>query len=361
MINTQPCTPAEARQTIEALWPLDYSVMLWGPPGCGKSQIVAQLAQDRRAILRDVRLAQKVASDIGGLPALDHDGKRTTFYLPDFLPRENCPGILFLDELPGADEQTRVAAYGLILERRVADWTLPSEWRIVAAGNRPEDGATSCDFGTAMNDRLVHLVIEPTARDWLAWAVDNSICREVMAFIQVRPDLLQGTPEMRRDDHAILPSPRSWERVSRIYAGVRAKRPRELAVCGVVGDGVAQEFLAVAEEIAHMASVEKILATPRGELHRVIPTTIGGLYGLAYALAASVDGARLGAIMEVIDALDVLDGSAHDGLPMADVQALAGSVVLERALKLKLDCGEHPAFISFDAKRRGDRLLERVA
>jgi hypothetical protein len=30
------------------------------------------------------------------------------------------------------------------------------------------DGAISCDLGTAMNDRLVHIVIEPTAQDWLA-------------------------------------------------------------------------------------------------------------------------------------------------------------------------------------------------
>ena len=58
--------------------------------------------------------------------------------------------------------------------------------------------------------------------------------------------------------------------------------------------------------------------------------------------------------MEVVDALDELKGNKHDGLPMADVQALAGSVILERALKLKLDCSEMPAFISFDSKRRRD-------
>ncbi len=168
MINTMSCTPSEAISAINALWPLKFSVMLWGSPGVGKSQLVVELARRREAKLRDVRLSQKTASDIGGLPALDHQNKRTTFYLPDFLPREDETGILFLDELPGADEQTRIAAYGLILERRVADWTLGDRWRIIAAGNRPEDGAISCDLGTAMNDRLVHLVIEPTAQDWLA-------------------------------------------------------------------------------------------------------------------------------------------------------------------------------------------------
>jgi hypothetical protein len=286
MINTMSCTPSEAISAINALWPLNYSVMLWGRSGVGKSQLVAQLARQRKAELRDVRLARKTASDIGGLPALDHQKQQTVFYLPDFLPREDKPGILFLDELPGADEQTRIAAYGLILERRVASWRLGDQWRIFAAGNRPEDGAISCDFGTAMNDRLVHIVIEPTSQDWLAWAMENGIASEVMAFIQTRPDLLTCSSEMLRADHAITPSPRSWERVSQVWRAVAGKRDREILICGIVGDSTAHEFLTVADEIKHLASVEKIISTPRGRLHKVIPTTINGLYGMAYALAA---------------------------------------------------------------------------
>lgn len=355
MINTMSCMPSEAIAAINALWPLGYAVMLWGRPGVGKSQLVAQLAQQRDAELRDVRLSQKTASDIGGLPALDHQHKQTTFYLPDFLPREDKPGILFLDELPGADEQTRIAAYGLILERRVAHWTLGAQWRIIAAGNRPEDGAFSCEFGTALNDRLVHLVIEPTAQDWLAWAVGNGIAPEVMAFIQTRPDLLTSTPEMLRADHAIMPSPRSWERVSQVWNNCIGKREREVLICGLVGDAVAHEFLTVADEIKHLASVAQITATPRRQLHKVIPTKINGLYGLAYALAASVNAVTLSPIMSVVDALNELRGTAHNGLPLADIQTLAGSLVLERALKLGLDCGDDPAFLSFDEKRRGDQ------
>lgn len=355
MINTVTCTPTEAIAAIESLWPLNYSVMLWGKPGVGKSQLVGQLARARKAELRDVRLAQKTAADIGGLPALDHQTQQTTFYLPDFLPRENRPGILFLDELPGADEQTRIAAYGLILERRIAHWALGDEWRIIAAGNRPEDGAISCDFGTALNDRLVHLIVEPTAQDWLAWAMDNDIAREVMAFIQVRPDLLNATHEMQRTDHALLPSPRSWERVARVWQQVTGKRERTILLCGILGEATAHEFLTVADELKHLASVEKILATSRRQLHRVIPTTINGLYGMACALAASVNQLTLSPILEVVNALDGLRGAAHNGLPLADVQTFAGSLVLERALKLGLDCGDDPAFLRYDQKRRGEQ------
>jgi len=103
MINTMSCTPSEAISAINALWPLKLSVMLWGSPGVGKSGLVAQLARRREAKLRDVRLSQKTASDIGGLPALDHRNKQTTFYLPDFLPREDEDGILFLDELTSVE------------------------------------------------------------------------------------------------------------------------------------------------------------------------------------------------------------------------------------------------------------------
>jgi ATPase family protein associated with various cellular activities (AAA) len=362
MINTMSCTPSEAISAINALWPLRLSVMLWGKPGTGKSQIVGKLARQRGAELRDVRLSQKTASDIGGLPALERRTKQTTFYLPDFLPREDKPGILFLDELPGADEQTRIAAYGLILERRVANWSLGDRWRIIAAGNRPEDGAISCDLGTAMNDRLVHLVVEPAAQDWLAWAMENWIAPEVMAFIQVRPDLLISTAEMQRADHAIMPSPRSWERVSDVWKNVVGKREREILISGLVGDSTAHEFLTVADELKHLASVEKIISTPRRQLHKVVPTTINGLYGMSYALAASVNAENLSKIMNVVDALDEFPGTSHNGLPLADIQTLAGSLVLERALKLGLDCGDDPAFIRFDEKRRGDHCaLERTA
>ena len=40
--------------------------------------------------------------------------------------------------------------------------------------------------------------------------------------------------------------------------------------------------------------------------------------------------------------LDELPGSSYNWLPLADVQSLTGSLVLERALKLGLDCGEDP-------------------
>jgi hypothetical protein len=173
--------------------------------------------------------------------------------------------------------------------------------------------------------------------------------------------MLTGTPEMRQADNAIMPTPRSWERVSTVWKTIKSRRLREITISGIVGDAVATDFMTIAEEIASMASIEKILETDLVDLHRVIPTTINGLYGLAYALAAAVTKGTLGKIMDVVDALDRLKGHKHDGLPIADIQTLAASVVLERALKLKLDCSEHPAFIRFHEKRCAESAMPIAA
>ncbi len=354
MINTTACHPGEALETLEALWELPFSVMLWGPPGVGKSAIVQTLAQRHKLPLKDVRLSHKVASDIGGLPALDHNQKKTTFYLPDFLPdllRDGPEGILFLDELPGADDQTRIASYGLLLERAVSNYTLPEGWRIIAAGNRPEDDAVNREFGSALNDRLVHLLVEPDHQDWLAWANKQALAPEVLAFIHIMPHRLTGDAASVQQGHAIVPSPRSWERVSVVIQNVRRQRTRELIVAGLIGDAVAHEFFTVAEEVANLATLKTILSTPLRDLTRVIPNRIAGLYALAYALAAGFNRETAGQVLGVIAHLTELAGSQHDALPMADIQTLALSLVLERAMGLGLDLSEHPTFISLNRRR----------
>ncbi len=98
MINTISCTPDEAKQLIEQLRKLKISFMLWGATGVGKSECVRQLAVELDAELRDIRLCQKQPTDIGGLPALDHETRQTIFYPPAFLaPRtDGRDVVLFL-------------------------------------------------------------------------------------------------------------------------------------------------------------------------------------------------------------------------------------------------------------------------
>src|SRR5690349_8039975 len=117
---------------------LMFSTMIWGPPGIGKSSIVAQTAQAYNMEMIDLRLSQLAPTDLRGLPVAEHGISR--WYPPEFLPREGR-GILFLDELNLAPPAMQGMAQQLILDRRVGNYTVPDQWFIWAAGNRKEDRA----------------------------------------------------------------------------------------------------------------------------------------------------------------------------------------------------------------------------
>lgn len=287
-INAPTCAAGEAAQVLEEMFSLNQALMIWGPPGVGKSSLVEAAARKLGAGFIDVRLATKTAADIGGLPALDHATGRTRFYLPEFLPREAGPGILFFDELPGADEQTRIAVYGLMLERRMGEYRIPDGWMVVAAGNRECDGAYSVGLGTAMNNRLVHLVIEPDIGDWTRWALGQDLDSRIIAFLNRNPHRLHNAAEAIRSRRAIFPTPRGWERVSTQIRRIRNRKALRLAVAGTVGDETASEFFAVFDEIASLASVDQILEASDKRLNELFPKTITGLYSLGYALAARI-------------------------------------------------------------------------
>lgn len=111
-------------------------VMMWGPPGVGKSQLVAQAAQRHGVPLLDIRLSQMEPSDLRGIPFRVNDS--VEWAVPSILPdvkRHGDSGFLFLDEITSAPPSVSAAAYQLILDRRLGLYEIPDAWVVVAAGN----------------------------------------------------------------------------------------------------------------------------------------------------------------------------------------------------------------------------------
>ncbi|MGD8853063.1 MAG: AAA family ATPase, partial [Gammaproteobacteria bacterium] len=70
-------------------------VMLWGPPGVGKSQIVVQIAQRHEVPAIDIRLSQMEPTDLRGIPFRVAD--QVEWAVPAMLPnteRHGRQGIL---------------------------------------------------------------------------------------------------------------------------------------------------------------------------------------------------------------------------------------------------------------------------
>lgn len=227
----------EAYKILDAILPENIPVMLWGAPGVGKSSLIREICETHRIPLVDVRLAQLDPTDLRGIPVPNRDERLVEWFPPAFLPREG-KGILFLDELDKAPVAVKNAALQLVLDRRVGDYVLPAEWRIVAAGNREGDNALSIPMGTALANRMIHLHVEADSKGWVRWARVKGLADDIIAFIQFRPDLLHAVTK-----ETAFPSPRTWEMLSRLIRRAPNGDLRPI-VYATVGAGAGKEFVA---------------------------------------------------------------------------------------------------------------------
>jgi hypothetical protein len=357
MLNTIPITPGKLFGCLETLYQLRYPAYLAGPQGIGKSAVVRQFAEGRNLRLITIMLSQIEPSDIRGLPFLDRETARTRWLLPEFYPTpdDTSAGILFLDELANAEPRVQVAAYQLLLDRRVGEYTLPPGWVCVAAGNRLEDNANVYELSSALADRLVFFNVTCEPRDWLSWARENSIAPEVLAFIQVKPDFLDGNQMQQNTDQIIVPTPRSWERVSNIIRTETDKEKRQYLLGGVIGESASIEFFHVLEEIQDLPPMQDLFQADNHIIRGMLPRTVAGLYGLAYSVAAYCDSMEtFRKACVIFNELDQLDRT----LPGAEIQTLAFEILLEKSEKrgIMYDLVVTPEYGAY--RRKGREIVD---
>ena len=122
-------------------------IFIWGAPGIGKSELVAGITDSGElgnALCIDLRLALLEPTDLRGYPFRNPENNTMEWSPPSDLPSKELAEsydniILFLDELNSAPPSVQAAAYQLVLNRRVGQYVLPDNVRIIAAGNRETD------------------------------------------------------------------------------------------------------------------------------------------------------------------------------------------------------------------------------
>ncbi len=257
-------------------------VMLWGPPGVGKSDIIAQVAAAHEVPILDIRLSQMEPSDLRGIPF--RNGALVEWAVPAMLPdaeRHGESGILFLDEITSAPPSVSAAAYQLILDRRLGQYEIPPGWAIFAAGNRQGDRGVTYTMPAPLANRFSHFEVDLNLDDWVAWAYQNGIDERIIGFLRFRPELLFDFDPAHNP--VAFPSPRSWEfahRALKKFESQPALLPGALQAC--VGPSAGVELNAFIASLDQLPDVEAIL---RGEETRT-PKEID----LQYAVAAALVG-----------------------------------------------------------------------
>lgn len=257
-------------------------VMLWGPPGVGKSQMVAQVAARHGVQVVDVRLSQMEPSDLRGIPFRTEN--LVEWAVPAMLPeagRHGSRGILFMDEITSAPPAVSAAAYQLILDRRLGAYQVPEGWVIFAAGNRQGDRGVTYSMPAPLANRFSHFEVETQLDDWVTWAYANDIDERIIGFLRFRPELLFDFDPAHNP--VAFPSPRSWEFAHR---GLQkfADHPELLQGClqACVGPAAGIELHAYLNSLDKMPDLDQILAG----VEMPVPQEID----LQYAVAAALVG-----------------------------------------------------------------------
>jgi hypothetical protein len=236
--------------------------MLHGAPGMGKSDACLQIA-DELGIPHDrvlvVHINNHDVVDFTGVPSVT-DGMTVfnpTKLFYDFR-QGTGKGMIVLEEMAQSSQQLQTWAAGFVLERETPMFKVDDDVVMIATGNRAEDRAGAKPLLGHLNDRMYHFDVDTSLDDWCGWAMENGVDPLGVAFLRLRPNLLNDYDSSRRSN----PTQRSW---TKLFTEVPNDLPTNMymtAAEGKVGEGAAAEWVSARDMMNKMPSIDSIRLHP---------------------------------------------------------------------------------------------------
>jgi len=292
MSDSRTVTSTQARKSLLKAFSKKRPLFLWGPPGIGKSELVADIAQELGGYMIDLRLGQMEPTDIRGIPFYNKDTGKMDWAEPVDLPTEEFASqyplvVLFLDEMNSAAPSVQAAAYQLILNRRVGKYFLPDNVVLVAAGNRESDKGVTYRMPTPLANRFIHQEMRVDFASYQEWAVNNNIHKDVVGYLSfAKQDLYDFDPKSASRAFA---TPRSWTFVSQLLEDEDGDDDTVMnLIAGTVGEGLAVKFMAHRKIAGRMPKPEDILS---GKVKELDVKEVSAMYSLVISMCYELKGA----------------------------------------------------------------------
>lgn len=349
-------------------------ILLMGPPGIGKTQIMEQIADETGVGLVSYTLTHHTRQSALGLPYIEHQsfgGQEyavTAYTMSEIIAsvyREIertgvTEGILFLDEINCISETLTPMMLQFLQCKTFGNQQLPAGWVVVAAGNPPEYNKSVREFDVVTLDRVKRIDIEEDFAVWKEYAYRRGIHGAILSYLEIRRDHFYRV-EATADGLQFVTA-RGWEDLSelmQVYETLELTVDRQVIAQYLQLPQVASDFanyLLLYEKYKRAYRVDEIL---EGSWERVQATELSsapfdekiGVLGLFIARLA--DSAR-----EVYRLDAVTDALQQDLILVRDGEKTLTDVLLQKqaALTQRRAAGSTDRDAMFIASREAARL-----
>jgi len=289
--------PSQSKRIVGRAIKAKRPIFLWGAPGIGKSDLIAQITEELgNSLMIDMRLALMEPTDLRGYPFRNPETNTMEWAPPSDLPTPEQAAmydyiILFMDELNSAPPSVQAAAYQLILNGKIGQYILPSNVRIVAAGNRDTDRGVTYRMPAPLANRFRHINMAVDFTDWLGWSLKNFIHPDVVGYLSyAKQDLFDFDPKTSSQAFA---SPRSWSFVSEILSIDEFEDAdvyeQKAEIAGAVGEGMAGKFIEHRRIAGKLPAVEDIMDGRVKKLNDAIAKEMSAKYSLVVSLTYEIN------------------------------------------------------------------------
>lgn len=206
-------------------------LLLIGPPGIGKTQIIEQIAKECKVGLVAYTITHHTRQSAIGLPFIEervYGGKKyrvTEYTMSEIIgsvyekieKTGNKEGILFLDEINCVSETLAPTMLQFLQCKTFGNQSVPAGWIIVTAGNPSEYNKSVREFDVVTLDRIKKISVSANYAVWKEYAYLQQVHPAILSYLELRREnffRIESTV-----DGKLFVTARGWEDLSRfIYA-----------------------------------------------------------------------------------------------------------------------------------------------
>lgn len=258
------------------------TLMVWGPPGIGKSYTAEETAAELGRVFVPWSLGRKEKYDVAGIPGKetleDKDGKARE-YTVWALPIEwkkvfdaHGKALVLFDEFTVAEENVQNAVLDIVLQKRVDTIDLPKNTMFVLCGNLGgDDGTFATSITTALSGGrgIVCDMTPPSVQEWIDYETKHGpVYKGISRFLYTQPGHLWVGPKLDKP-HDPWTCPRSWSQLNRIIHELNLAEDEEKLLTyaeGLLSPGTYIKFADYIKK--NLINIEKLIEGDKNEWKR---------------------------------------------------------------------------------------------